>query len=191
MSDGVEGPVPQRIVVIGTTGSGKTTLAKRLALALDARHIELDALYHEENWRPAEPEVFRERIRAAIDGERWVADGAYASLVWDVLWTRAETIVWLDFAFPLVIRRLLWRSLVRGLRHEELWNGNRESLRTHFMTSDSLLNWARKSHWKHRRAYPLRFADPSIAHVRVLRMRSPREAEAWARAIETRSSTTT
>lgn len=176
--------MPRRVVVIGTTGSGKTTLARRLARALDARHVELDALYHEANWRPAEVDVFRETIRAAIDTERWVADGAYAGLVWDVLWAKADAIVWLDFAFPLVMRRLFWRSLRRGLRREELWNGNRESLRTHFLTSDSLFNWARKSHWRHRKAYPERFALPEMSRVEVVRCRSPREAERWLRAIE-------
>jgi len=177
-------PLPQRIVVAGTTGSGKTTLARRLAAAIDARHVELDALYHEANWTPADIDVFRARVAAAIDTPRWVVDGAYASHVWDVAWAAADTIAWLDYPFPVVMARLLRRSLVRGIKREELWNGNRESLRTHFASRDSLFLWARKTHWKHRRQYPEHFARPQLAHVRIVRLRGPRDAERFSREVE-------
>ncbi len=175
--------LPQRIVVIGTTGSGKTTLAAYLARMLDARFVELDGFYHEPNWTPAELPVFRARIAEAIDTPRWVSAGNYRSLVDDLLWPAADTIVWLDYAFPRVLLRLFRRTVRRGLRNEELWNGNRESLRHQFLTSDSLFNWARKSHWKHRREWPQRFRQPDLAHVRVVRLRSPRATDAWMRTL--------
>jgi hypothetical protein len=63
-----------RITVVGTTGSGKTTLAGRLAAALDLPHFELDAI----NWQPGwvslndtdQPEFIR-RIEAAIGQPAW------------------------------------------------------------------------------------------------------------------------
>jgi adenylate kinase family enzyme len=174
---------PRRIVVIGTTGSGKSTLAERLAAMLDARFVELDALFHGPNWTPAELPVFRARISEAIDTPRWVAAGNYRSLVEDILWRQADTILWLDYAFPRVIWRLFWRTMRRGIRNEELWNGNHESLREHFISSNSLFNWARKSHWRHRREWTARLAQPDLAHVRVHRFRSPDATGAWLRTL--------
>lgn len=171
--------VPQRVVVVGVTGSGKTTFARRLASLLDARHVELDGLYHERGWMPAETEVFRARVRAGIDTERWVADGGYSRYVRDILWVRADTIVWLDYPLRLSLWRLFWRSLRRGVRQEELWNGNRESLRGQFLSRDSLFVWAVKSRKKYAEAYPAYLRTAAMAHVRVVRLRSPRAAERW------------
>ncbi|MBI5285579.1 MAG: adenylate kinase [Chloroflexi bacterium] len=169
--------------MLGTTGSGKTTIARRLATMTGARHIELDALYWGPNWQPAEAGVFRERIAAAIEAPRWVIDGNYTSMTRDIHWPAADTIVWLDYPFVLVMWRLFRRVMRRSLSGEELWGGNRERLRTHFLSSDSLFNWARKTHWAHRKAWPDYFRRPELAHVRVVRLRSPRETERLLREI--------
>ena len=172
----------RRIVVIGITGSGKTTLAARAAAVIGGAHIELDALYHEPGWVPAEPEVFRGRVRAAIaDQPCWVTDGGYRTLVWDITWPIADEIVWLDFPFPLTFWRVLRRTLSRRLRNVELWNGNRESLRSMFFSRDSLLLFAIQNRGKYRESYPEALRAPHVAHVRVARLRSTREAEAWLR----------
>jgi adenylate kinase family enzyme len=175
--------MPRRVVVAGTTGSGKTTTARRIAAIIDAPHTEMDSLFHEPNWKPAEIPVFRERVDAATAGERWVIDGGYVSHIWDIAWTRADTLVWLDYPFRIVVWRLARRSLRRGLRREELWNGNRESLREQFLSGDSLLIWARKTHWKHRREYPARLGDPSLAHLRMVRLRTPQETQRFVDAL--------
>lgn len=171
---------PRRIAVIGATGSGKTTLARRASEIIGGRHIELDALYHELGWVPADPEVFRDRVRVAIAGEsRWVTDGGYRTLVWDITWPIADEIVWLDYPFPLTFWRVLRRTFRRRLRNEELWNGNRESLRSMFFSRDSLLLYAVQNRGKYRESYPAAFRAPHVAHVRVVRLRTTREAEAW------------
>lgn len=172
---------PGRIAVIGTSGSGKTSFSKRVAAAISAPHIELDALYHEPGWVPAQPDVFRARVSVAIAAPAWVTDGNYSSFLRDIVWTAADTLVWLDYPFHVVIWRLFRRTMSRGLRRTELWNGNRESLRTHFLTRDSLFLWAKNTHWKHRREWPVAFRQPAMAHVRIVRLPSPREADAWLR----------
>jgi adenylate kinase family enzyme len=173
---------PRRIVVVGITGSGKTMLASRAAAIIGGPHVELDALYHEAGWVPAAPQVFRDRVRAAIaDQARWVTDGGYRTLVWDITWPIADEVVWLDYAFPLTFWRVLRRTLRRRLRNEELWNGNRESLRSMLFSGDSLLLFAIRNRGKYRESYPEAFRAPHVAHVPVSRLRSPREAEAWLR----------
>src|SRR5437867_8688136 len=142
---------PQRIVVVGKSGSGKTTLAREIARRLALPHVELDAVHWGPGWTEPPVELFRERTEAALQGDRWVADGNY-SKVRDLVWGQAEMLVWLDYALPLVMWRLVRRTLQRGLTQEKLWNGNRERLRDMF-TRESLLLWALQSHRRHRREH--------------------------------------
>jgi adenylate kinase family enzyme len=172
---------PRRVAVIGTSGSGKTAFSRRIATAIGAPHVELDGLFHGPNWTPAERDVFRARVSEAIAAPAWVTDGNYSSVLRDLIWSAADVVVWLDYPFRIVIWRLFLRTMRRGLRREELWNGNRESLRSHFFTRDSLFLWAQKTHWKHRRDWPVAFESPEMAHVPIVRLRSPREADAWLR----------
>lgn len=178
-ANGQQPTAPRRIAVIGTTGSGKTTFSRRIAAVIGAPHIELDGLFHEANWVQAERDVFRARVSEAIAAPAWVTDGNYSSLLRDLIWPAADVLVWLDYPFRIVIWRLFLRTMRRGLRRQELWNGNRESLRAHFFTRDSLFLWARKTHWAHRRDWSTYFAAPTMARVRVVRLRRPPEAESW------------
>ena len=174
---------PYRIVVNGTTGSGKTTVAKRLAELLGLRHVELDAYRHGPNWAATPDALFRENLRAALSGDRWVADGNY-SLARDVVWSRAATLVWLDYPINVVMWRLFWRSIRRGVTRQELWNGNRENLWEHFLTRESLLLWALKTHWRRRRTLPEAFRMREYSHLKVVRLRSPKLTRRWLQTLE-------
>jgi adenylate kinase family enzyme len=167
----------RRLVIAGTTGSGKTTIARRAAALIGGEHIELDALWWEQNWTPADRDVFRERVARAIEAPRWVLDGGYASHVHDVAWVKADAFVWLDYWFPLVFARLVRRTFARRFRNEELWNGNRERLREQFLSKDSLFLWAFKAHFKYHRTYIDYFRRPELAHVRFLHIRSGAQME--------------
>jgi adenylate kinase family enzyme len=176
--------MPQRVAVVGTTGAGKTTFAGRLATILGAKHVELDALYHGPNWIAAEPEVFRARVAQSIACERWVTDGNYNDAR-PLIWAAADTLVWLDYAFPRIISQLARRTVRRYVRREELWNGNGERFWGHFLPNDnSLFFWATKTHWRRRRTYPERLRQPECAHLRVVRLRSPRDAERYLAVVE-------
>jgi adenylate kinase family enzyme len=168
----------QRIVVVGTTGSGKTTLAAELARRLSVPHVELDALHWEANWVEAEREVFRERVSQVLSGDTWVVAGNY-SKARDLVWSRADIIVWLDYPLSLILWRLLWRTVKRTITQQDLWKGNRERFREQFFSRDSLFLWALQSHPRHRRKYPADLDDPAYAHLRLVRLHSPRETEDW------------
>lgn len=168
----------ERIVVVGTSGSGKTTLARDLARRLGYVHIELDALNWEPGWVAAPDDVFAARIAEAAAQPRWVADGNY-SRARHVLWPRADTIIWLDYPLPVILWRLLRRTLRRTLGREVLWNGNRERFATQFFSRDSLFVWVFRSYRRRRRQYPELFARPEFRHMHVIRLRSPRETQRW------------
>lgn len=164
-----------RIVVIGTTGSGKTTVARELAPALSVPHVELDALFHGPDWTPRL--TFRRDVEAAIAATAWVCEGNY-SVVRDLVWSRGTELVWLDLPFPVVFRRLWSRTWRRYRRNEVLWNGNREHFWSQF-TWDGLFVCALRTHWRRRRISPQRLREPSYRHLVVHRLRSPREVEVW------------
>ncbi len=168
----------RRIVVVGTSGSGKTTFAKRISTRLGVPHVELDSLNWEADWMEAPLEVFRERVRAALGGDAWVVDGNY-SRVRDIVWSRADTIVWLDYPLWLVMLRLLRRTLRRVIFREVLWSNNRESIRRAFFSRDSILLWALTTYYRRRREYPALLADPEHAHLSVVRPGTPWQAWRW------------
>jgi hypothetical protein len=140
--------------------------------------IELDSLFHGPNWTPTPTEVFRQRILAATSDDAWVIDGNY-SVVRDVTWGRADTLVWLDPSITTVLRRVFKRTNRRIQRREELWNGNRETFRNAYLSLDSLYVWILRSHWRRRRTWPRILARPEYRHLEVHRFRTPAEAARW------------
>src|SRR5215203_2020275 len=102
-------PALQRIAVVGTSGSGKTTLARQLSGRLGLAHVELDALHWDPGWVPTPAAIFQERAAAALNSPAWVVDGNYPE-VRDLIWRRADTIVWLDYGLGLILWRLTLRT---------------------------------------------------------------------------------
>lgn len=176
---GSNGPHPgRRIVVVGKSGSGKTTLGGQLARALGVPHVELDAIHWKPNWEEERDEVFRSRVSEELSGDGWVVDGNY-NKVRDIMWGRADTVVWLDYPLSVVFRRLAVRTLRRGILRTELWNGNRERLWEHLIPSQSLFVWAVKQHRTHRREYPAVLNRPEYRHLCLIHLRTPAETERW------------
>jgi adenylate kinase family enzyme len=167
-----------RIAVVGATGSGKTILAGNIAQHLSIPHIETDSIYWGSNWMPIPLDEFRLRMDRITQGKYWVIDGNY-SKVRDLVWGRADTLVWLDYPFLLVFWRLLHRSISRIFSREELWNGNRETFRNMFLSRDSLFVWLFQSYSHQKRAYPNQVKEPMFSHLAFLRIKSPREADEW------------
>lgn len=173
----------RRIHIVGTSGSGKTTLARQLAALLDIPHVEMDAFQWQPGWAPLDKEIFRERLAEALAGDGWIVDGNYFAYR-DLTLARADTIIWLDYPLPLVLWRVSVRTGRRLVQRTELWNGNRERLRSVF-SRDSIILWALTSygHNRHRYREMMRRPDPDVAHLRIIRLRSPRATAIWLRSL--------
>jgi len=161
------------LIIASASGSGKTTLGRELARRLDAPFHELDALHHGPGWTEATAEELRARVEPLLAGERWVVDGAYRGKLGDLVLERADVVVWLDLPRRVWLPRLLRRTVSRIVRREELWNGNRESLRS-ALSRDSVVRYALRTYPERHRLYPGELAP--YPHVRL---RTPAAVDRW------------
>lgn len=162
-----------RICVVGCSGAGKSTFTRACA-ALGYAHLELDGVMHQPGWAKLDVEAARSRIDSFTSAhERWVVDGNYA-MFRELLWRRADTIVWLDLQRHVVVGSVAWRSLRRVALREELWNGNRESWRDVLSLDPdrSVVAWAWTRFAWYRDEYARAMRDPAWRHLAWVRIRS-------------------
>jgi adenylate kinase family enzyme len=167
----------RRVSVVGTTGSGKTTFAATLAARLGVPHIELDAIYHQPGWTPLPDDEFRRRISDVVAGDTWVVDGNY-SMVRDLVWAAADTVVVLAYTRALVMRRVVARTFGRMWRRQELWNGNRE-MWTNLLSlnpEQNIILWSWHTYDKNHKRYLEAISNPEFAHLKFRRFVHPDEA---------------
>lgn len=162
----------------GISGSGKTTLARALADRLDLPYVDMDALYHGPNWQPR-PE-FRADVERFAGTDAWILDSHGYASVRDLLWSRADAVIWLDYPRWLVMSRLIRRTWRRWRRREVLFNGNQEPpLWTVFTDREHLIRWAWSAYRRRRIDLLRRRSAPEYAHLAFTRLRHPRETERW------------
>lgn len=177
----------RRVSVVGNAGSGKSRLAGEIAALLGVPHVELDAIHHLADWEPIDPDEFVAQVAAVAAAEGWVVDGNYRRVVVDgPVWKRADTIVWLDLPRRTVMVQVARRTLRRIIRHEQLWNGNREPLRNLYAWDPhkSIIRWAWTQHAKYRERFSSAMTSPTLDHIAFIRLRSHDEAERWLASLE-------
>jgi adenylate kinase family enzyme len=169
-----------RVSIVGCPGSGKSTVGRRLAASLAIPFVELDAIFHQRGWVELPRDQFRARVADVTARDAWLIDGNY-SAVRDLVWARADTVVWLDLPRAVVIRRVVARTLRRALTREQLWNGNREPL-TNLVRWDpnaSIIRWAWVKHPEYAARYGAATRDPAFAHLHFVRLGSQAEIDAY------------
>ncbi|MGH3172233.1 MAG: AAA family ATPase [Trebonia sp.] len=159
--------------MVGNSGSGKSTVARQLAQALGISHLELDSVFHQPGWQSLPVPEFRDTVRRLTSTGDWVIDGNY-SAVRDIIWERADTVVWFDLPRATVMRQLIWRTLRRAVSREELWNGNREPLQNFYSLDPekSVISWAWHKHAHYHAQYSAAAADPTNSHITFVRLKN-------------------
>src|SRR5262245_19550670 len=85
----------QRIMIIGGPGTGKSTLARRVAERLGLPVVHLDRHYWSLGWVAPEAAAWRCRVAELAGAEAWVMDGNYSG-TFDLRLPRAQALIWLD-----------------------------------------------------------------------------------------------
>lgn len=167
---------PQRILIAGVSGVGKTTLAARLSQILDVPHTEIDSLFHGPNWVPRD--TFLHDVGSLVSQDAWITEWQY-STARRMLAEKADLLLWLDLPFlTATLPRVIRRTLKRRLNREELWNGNVEGPLYRFFTDrEHIVRWAWSTRNKYRKLIPE--VESEFAHLTVVRLRSQREIERW------------
>jgi len=163
---------PQRIAVIGCSGSGKSTFAPRLAERMGLPYVPTDQVFWTDDWRPTPSDEVHRWLAEAVAAEAWVTDGNFDNQR-GVLWASADLIVWLDLPLATTIWRVGRRNYGWWLGRQKVWGGQAMTLAKAW----SGLRHAANSHGLKRRTYPGYLAEiPSVA---VVRLTSPDEVERW------------
>lgn len=173
-----------KINVIGTSGSGKSTFCKKLALKLSSTHIEMDQIFWGPNWKWPSDEEFFANLKTALDRPDWILDGNYTRTV-PVKWESVDMVVWLDYSFPRTLLQAIKRAAHRAWTKEELWEGtgNRDTFRKSFFSKQSIIWWMITTHGKVREKYESYLSDSKFSHIRFVRLRSHEEADNFLKSI--------
>lgn len=170
----------KRISVVGSSGSGKTTLAGAIAERRKIPHLELDSVYHQPNWEPLSDADFRAAVEPLVGGDSWVIDGNYGRTgIQDLIWGRADAVIWLDLPRTVVMLRLLFRSVRRAVTREELWNGNTEQWSDFFSTDAdrNIFLWTWQRYGSTAERYRHAMADPSLSSLEWIHLETQGEID--------------
>ena len=146
--------------------------------------MELDSIYHQPGWTPLGDADFRARVAEEVAAVGWVVDGNY-SVVHEIVWGRADTVVWFDLPYAIVLARTVRRTVRRTVTRQELWNGNKEPLSNLWSLNPekSIIAWAATRHRVYRRRYADAERDPRWADLRFVRLRTQAEADRFVAAV--------
>jgi len=161
---------------MGTSGSGKTSVARRIAKKLNIPYVELDELFWKPNWTESTDEELFPKLEEALSVDGWVLDGNYTRTI-PIKWKRCQMAVYLDLPFHIVLYRIIKRSLIRGFKNEELWAGNKETVLKHLFTRDSMILWTMKTFFTNRKRFAINSKNPGYSHIKFVTLRSKKEIE--------------
>ncbi|MFC7843794.1 adenylate kinase [Streptomyces sp. NPDC057382] len=167
----------ERILVVGVTGVGKSTLAHILSSRLGLPYHEMDALYFNgPDW--ATNNKLTEDVSRLTAEPHWIIDSLGCPEVRDLLWDRADTVMWLDYSKRVIMPRVLRRSFRRTVTREVLFGGNRETW-AGWLSREHPAWWAWSQHGARRREVERRVRDTRFAPLDTLRFRHPNDTAAW------------
>ena len=162
----------KKVLVIGCSGVGKSTFAKCLSQQTGLPYVATDPFYWEADWQLATTENVVKRVEQVTLQDAWILDGNFDAQR-DLVWQRADTIIWLDYPLSQVAFQVTKRNLGLWLNQKSTWSGNRMT----WARAWSGIRHALKSHSLKRENYPLLLND--VSHLQVFHFKRSEEATNW------------
>lgn len=173
-----------RILVAGTSGAGKTTLADQLSEVRGLPRFEMDNLHWGPGWTPRA--TFLDDVASAVTADAWVTEWQYSDAR-PALARRAHAMIWLDYSVP---RRMYWvtrRTIIRRATRQPLWDSGltEEPLHTFFTKKEHIIRWA----WRTRRNldHLPQLVEREHPHLALYRFISPKQVQHWLSSQERRA----
>jgi len=168
----------KKIVILGSSGCGKTTFAVKLSNKINIKHYEIDSIFWKPGWIQTGQEEFRDLIDKVTAKDEWIIDGNYRR-VKDLTIGRADTIIWLDLKMAKIMYRVTLRTAGRLIKRKTLWHNNRETLKMAF-SRDSIILYS-LNHYHSKRAWNNKLIRHSeMKHLNWIIIRNSREErEFW------------
>lgn len=175
----------QKINIIGTSGTGKSTFAVTLAKKLNYPHIELDRLYFSGDWQEASSDEFREAVFAETSARKsWVLDGDYTQH-FPIKQRGVDTVIWLNYGFFVVLFRALKRAIRRVVTREKLWGTDSVETLKKLLSKQSIIWWTITTYEKKRKKYTALMTASDYQHIHFIELKSPREAQTFLENLDT------
>ena len=164
----------RKIIITGTTCTGKTTLGRKLSRELSIKQIDLDELYFLPNWVEKKNAVFIDDVHRELENlDEWIVTGSYQTLLKDSVWQDASSIIWLDYPLHLILRRYFIRTYRRVFLKEKCCGDNYETLGRTF-SKESLFLWIFKTYW-HRKRRMNNWMNTIFSHKNWIVLQSVKE----------------
>jgi len=173
----------KRIVIGGSIGAGKSSLAKRLSEKLHIEHIELDSLYWLPGWKVRPVQELKKLAVQVAQKETWVVCGNF-SVLRPIIWAKVDTVVWLDYPFLRCFWQAFKRSIKNIINQKTCCNGNQETFRRLLFSKNSILWWCITTYRKRNKKYERLMHDPMYKHINFVRLKSHKEADNWLKSLD-------
>lgn len=175
----------KRINVVGTSGSGKSTVAKKIADKLSIPYVEMDKVFWGPDWYWPSDKEFFSNLQKELSGNEWVLDGNYTRTI-PIKWEKTQIVVWVDLPFTRTLYQAVKRAIKRSMTQEEIWpgTGNKESFRKNFFSKDSIILWTLKNYKKVKTKYESYMKDERYSHLKFIRLCSHKEIDKFLKGLE-------
>jgi len=138
---------PQKVLIFGNSGVGKTTLTRKLSEILSVKYLHIDSIYWQKNWQSTPQDIFYEKLQAFIDlHTNFVMDGNYLnSKILDLRLAHADTIIFLDYPTQMALNGIKEREKIyQGRWRTDMAEGCIEKIDQEFLNYVLRFNQTRK-----------------------------------------------
>ena len=160
----------KRVLIIGSGGAGKSTVAERLGQLLNIEVLHLDKFYWRAGWVETPKSEWLKTIEELLGRDAWIMDGNYSGTL-EMRLAACDTVIFLDISRLLCLWRVMKRAMMyRNQSRPDMAEGCREKFNLEF------IRWV----WSYRsktRPKIVKMLESKAEEKRIVWLRSQSEVE--------------